>query len=265
MAMDQHLAQHFGNTVKTASEEDLQKQAAVELFHKLANAAQIDISNLGDEEMRALWDGTIGKLASEGKLEDAMKAMDKKAEFPPAKDKDDKKKDEKKEEEEKKAAAEAEFLQKRAAAEKVAEAEMMGRTMAHAYVAELREIAKTAGAMPPAFLANIKGKDDKDGDKDKETPKDDDKEKDKKATAAKVASEMPNLDDLAHERAVKIAADAKFDPEEAGQKVAAVRILGLLKSDGTKVAAAQNADHAISLRALEFLEVAGYPVTWDKA
>jgi hypothetical protein len=266
MSMDQQLAAHFGNGItKQASAEELQKQATVELFHKMASNAKVDLDTLSVAEIENLWTGTIGKLAAEGKLDEAIK---KHAEFPPAKkdgDEDDKKK---KDDEEKKAAAEAEVLQKRAMAEKTAEAEMFGRTMAHAYVAELREIAKeaaqkTAGEMPEAFKKHLEGK--KGGDDKPEEKKDKEKDEEKKAAIAKIASAMPNLDELAHGHAIDLAKQAGLNVEEAGQKVAAVRILGLAKPENTKIASAQNTDHAIHIRALELLETAGYTVNWNKA
>jgi hypothetical protein len=71
------------------------------------------------------------------------------------------------------------------------------------------------------------------------------------------------LDELGAERAVEmVAADGTFDVEEAGRKVAAVLELGLL-GESEKVASAPNYQVGVDIRALEILEAAGYPVTWN--
>lgn len=71
------------------------------------------------------------------------------------------------------------------------------------------------------------------------------------------------LDELGAERAVEmVTADGTFDPEEAGRKVAAVLELGLL-GESEKVASAPNYQVGVDIRALEILEAAGYPVTWN--
>jgi len=71
------------------------------------------------------------------------------------------------------------------------------------------------------------------------------------------------LDELGAERAVEmVAADGTFDVEEAGRKVAAVLELGLL-GESEKVASAPNYQVGVDIRALEILETAGYPVTWN--
>lgn len=66
------------------------------------------------------------------------------------------------------------------------------------------------------------------------------------------------LDELALEAAVKIASDGGFDPEEAATKVVGIHMQGLEES--TKVAA--TLEQQIEVRALEYLEAAGYPVQW---
>lgn len=76
--------------------------------------------------------------------------------------------------------------------------------------------------------------------------------------AAGRKKESSAIDPLALEQAVKIANDAGFDPEEAAARVAAVYTLGL--EDSTKLAS--ELDQQVEIRALEYLEAAGYPVEW---
>jgi len=72
--------------------------------------------------------------------------------------------------------------------------------------------------------------------------------------------ESSALDALAVEAAVKIAhADGRFDIEEVADRVAAIATLGL--DESTKVAGTLEAQ--VEVRALEFLEAAGYPVEWN--
>jgi hypothetical protein len=127
--MDQFLAEYYG-TNKTAaasvpSPEEIEKQAQVELFCKLAAEQKIDLRAMPNEQVEQLFSGFVSKLASE----------------PDDDERDDK---DKKKDEEKKAAAERELAEKRAAAEKLAEADFLGRAMAHAYVDELGKIAAAA-------------------------------------------------------------------------------------------------------------------------
>jgi hypothetical protein len=140
--MNEFLAQYFGTngaTETVESTESAEKTAQVELFAKLAEENGIDLDQLTDEQVSDLWQATFAeKTASDDSDEDDKKGDkeegDKKA--PPFAKKDDG--------DEKKAAAEAEFSEKKAAAEKFAEAEFLGRAMAHAYVNELEKIAAAA-------------------------------------------------------------------------------------------------------------------------
>lgn len=114
MAMDQFLAEYYG-TAQPAQDET-EKAAQVELFAKLAAAEGIDLNSMSDEQVEQLYNATFSKEASEEEGEE---------------------KDDKKEE------AEKEHAEKKAAAEKFAEADYMGRVMAHAYVQEMRKIASS--------------------------------------------------------------------------------------------------------------------------
>lgn len=77
----------------------------------------------------------------------------------------------------------------------------------------------------------------------------------------KKKSSIGDFDLLAAELAVEKAAAAGFDPEECGEKIAAILTLGGL-TESEKVASIQDTDDALHCRAAEFLESAGYPVNW---
>lgn len=127
--MNEFLAQAYGTG--QPSQQEAEKTAAIaeaQLFCKLAADEGIDLTKLSDEQVQEMWN--TYKTAAE---EEAKKEKDK--EPPPPKD------DKKKEEEEKKAAAAAEFAKVKEAESKLAEADFIGRVMAHAYVDELKKIA----------------------------------------------------------------------------------------------------------------------------
>jgi hypothetical protein len=69
------------------------------------------------------------------------------------------------------------------------------------------------------------------------------------------------LDEVAGEQAVTLAMQGGFDVDQAIGKVASVLELGL--GDSEKVASAADYPTSVSIRALEILEAAGYPVTWN--
>jgi len=310
MAMDQFLAEYYGTT-KTASsaQEDYEKQASVELFLKLASEEGIDLNALPDAQVQGLYDTWV-KAAAEGH--------------------EDEKEEERREAvvEEAKKEHESAKQEKAEKAEKVAEADFLGRVMAHSYVQEMRKIAEESesheehkapllhrvgerlgrhhtkiealrsgvgGAMtgmalgalkemhkahanPEAAIQSalrhgargaavggalgagygaLKGKVQQGYTKGMAgahhsvhsgTFED---EKEKKSSA---------IDALAAENAVYVAYEGGFDPDEAASKIAAVLTLGPGESE--KVAAAADLDTAVGVRALELLELAGYPVQW---
>lgn len=225
------------------TEEDLEKNAQAELFVKIASEQGIDLNEFSEEQVAELYETVFSKEAS------APAAAP--AEAPKA------------DEAELLKAAEAEFAGNK---EKVAEAEWadaLGRRMAHSLVGEMRKIAEAEEA---------EGKDDK--GKGKEEPaaspdKGEGGEADEKTAgaeapaAAKVASASA-IDELALKAAVKIASEGNFDEAEAEQRVGAVATLGGPSSEGgTKVASATSVEEAVNIRALEYLEAAGYPVNWE--
>lgn len=272
--MSSTLGEVFGTTkVASATPEDLEKQASVDFFNGLCQEQGINIEQLDNSQLEELW-----KVAME------MKA----AEFPPgfAKGKGEEKGEQKEEKEGEKekekeaqaklAAAESEFLQKRAAAEKVAEADAMGRIIAHSFVAELNKIA-SEGNLPPQFG---KEKDGKEEGKEKDKKDEGKKEasaadkvaalinafqsaKTASATAQPSGTTTPNFDEQAAYYAVELLKAASVDPQLAFDKVNAVYVLGL--SESTKIASAPDLKTGIHVRALEICEAAGFPVEWPSA
>lgn len=233
--MDQELAAMYGTA--GATQEDTTKVAEMELFCKLASENGIDLSQLNDDQITELYNGTFGKEASaeQASAQPQEPEQDKVA-----------------------AAAEAEFNQQKEWREKVAECDKLGRIMAHAYVQELNNIKeasdKTAGDMPPQFMGG--GKKDEEDKGDKEDKKDESKseeDSDKEASA---------IDTLAAKKAVELAKEAGLDAELAAKRVDAVLTLGG-PAASEKVASASNLQETVHIRALEFLETAGYPVNWE--
>jgi hypothetical protein len=318
-AMDAFLADYYGTdaAVKTAAarEEDVEKQASVDLFMKLAADQNIDLSKMSPAQVNELY-GNWVKAASEP---------------PPFGKKEDGKDGEKEEEAKKHEEAKKEHEEKKAQAEKVAEADFLGRVMAHAYCQEMRKIAASAGeptaqdaaaaaaaaveatkvaAMPDALKKGLehvkshasgaakaiggaahKAHEHVSGaahsamehasgaaHKAHEVGKAHPGATHGAAAAAGVAGgagamhaihhhgehkEGSAIDALAAEQAVKIAHAEGYDAEEAGRKIAAIFELGLAKPS-EKTASAPDYAAAVGIRALELLEVAGYPVTWSE-
>lgn len=119
--MDEQLADIYGTgQPESFDQEDLQKTAAAELLVKLAEEREVDLNQFSDEEIQEM----VSELYGEEKTAQAPP-------FPPT-PKEEKKKDAKDEEEEEKNK------------EKVAEADFLGRVMAHAYTQELGNIEKEA-------------------------------------------------------------------------------------------------------------------------
>jgi hypothetical protein len=266
MSMDQQLAAHFGNGItKQASAEELQKQATVELFHKMASNAKVDLDTLSVAEIENLWTGTIGKLAAEGKLDEAIK---KHAEFPAGQ-----------------------------------EGRRRGRQEEEGRRGE--EGRRRGGSSPEARDGGEdgRGRDVRSHDgprlrrrapRDRQGSGPEDRRRD-----ARGVQEAPRGQEGRRRQARREEGQGEGRGEEGppsrrshrrcrtstssrtamrsispsrrpqrgggGPEVAAVRILGLAKPENTKIASAQNTDHAIHIRALELLETAGYTVNWNKA
>lgn len=293
--MEQLMSEYFAKQASgQVTQEDLEKQAQAELFSKLAAANGIDLEKLSEAQIAHLWNETFSeKTASEVEEEKKEKA--------------EKEKESESDVEEK---AKEEHEKKKEAAAKLAEADYLGRFMAHTMVAELKKLAaapegetEKEAAMPEALrrgldavgrggrravsaVSNHMERTGKGitnavsggaaGNMHKGMAKAigaaahvggaaavgaagygakklHDKSKEKKSSA---------LDQLAAEQAVIKAAEAGFDPEQAGELISAVLTLGL--SETEKVAMVQDFAAAVDVRSLEFLEAAGYPVTWNQ-
>jgi hypothetical protein len=293
MAMNQWLADMYGTNGASEAQE---KTAELELFAKLAADNGIDLSRLTAAQVHSLYAETFGKVAEEGSEEEG---------------------DDDSGEEDKKEQAVAEHEEKKESAAKLAEADLMGRVMAHALVSELGQIEKSAAM--PAFLqkgmaavGNAAGKSHSAEQAvsgrvgkalaGKKLPKgvgiggigtatSEGKELvhnrnvslGRKALGSAAGStalvggatyaatrkkksdeqkESSAFETLAAENAIKVAAAAGYDADEALQRVNAVYILGLGESE--KVGHIERTDDALHVRALEYLESAGYPVNWQE-
>lgn len=262
--MNEMLGDVFGTKVAhdalAHTDEDLEKRANLEYFNKLCDAEGIKLAELNDEQVTRLWHAAMEKQAEEAGSTPAEKA-------PPEK-KDD---STDKEASEKRAAANREWLEKKAAAAKVAEAETMGKIMAHAYVAELRKIAEAMegeGKAPP-----FGGKDEKKEEKDEEGKEKESSAQraerliaalaDKEKQASPTSSTTSNLDEVAAWHAIDMLKKAGVNEELAFKRVDAAYTLGLKES--TKIASAQSEAAAVHVRALEICEAAGFQVDWTKA
>jgi hypothetical protein len=120
--MDDFLAELYGTQETIGAGEDLEKQAAAEFLVKMAQEEGVDLDQLSDEEVGSLL-LEVEKQAADGNL-----VADDKTE----------------------------------AQEKLAEADFLGRAMAHAYVNELSEIEKQAGGAG-ALFSHLKGVAKKEG------------------------------------------------------------------------------------------------------
>lgn len=180
--MDAKLAQVYGTN--QADETDVEALATAALAEKLAAADEVNVDGMSDEEAEAL---ASQILDGDSKEE------------PPAED--DKAEDEGAEGEEK-TAGEKETTPEQ---EKVAEADYLGRVMAHAYVQERKSIEaseKTASTKTASTKVAGKGKvmeHLKEGKK-------------KKASAEGEEQKLSALDQLAQARALEILKENGIDP-----------------------------------------------------
>jgi hypothetical protein len=286
--MNEFLANYYGtagygSVESTPANESVEKTAQAELFAKLAADNGVDLNTLSDEQVNQLWSDTFGTEKSAEEAGDKEDGKD---------DSEDEKKDE----------AKKELAEKKAAAEKFAEADYLGRVMAHSYVNELNKIAgakETATSVANKFR-EVAGKAGKVvGDHMERTGK---KVTQKvtgvgthnmtpshakavgavthgmgaaaaggaaygvsKAVGDKKEKKASALDDLAFQSALAKIAEMNGDVDVAAARMNAVFTLtGGELPNGTKVAAAgDNVDDAINIRSLEYLEAAGYQVNWE--
>ena len=245
--MNPILARMYGTNGAAAQVDESEKTAAnKELFAKLAAQHNIDLSTMSPAQIEEMYSEVFSGQAKTAAATPA--AAGPTAEEVAASEI----------EAQKVAAAEAYFVEKRAFAEDFAKADMMGRVMAHSFTQERGEIEKSA-AFPPK-----KDDDKEDKGKDKED-KDDDKDKggkpaflfgkkEEKTAAARA------FDEIAANRAIEMAKAAGYDPDMSFKRVEAVYILDLPES--TKIASVKDTETGLQVRALEYLEAAGFPVNW---
>lgn len=206
--MDEQLAQIYGTGQPVAyDQEDLQKTAAAELLVKLAAEQGVDLNQFSDKEIGEM----ITTLYKNAQEEGAAPPFAGKE--TPAEEKAEEKKEEKKEEEKEKE-AQAKF----------AEADFLGRVMAHAMVQELNSIDKQASAQAPA-------------------------------APAPQADPNSALEKMAQQRAWEMAKEAGFVDEKGN-------LIVPQKPEQQKTASALK--QAVDHRALQLLEAAGLPVEWKK-
>lgn len=273
-SMSDTLGEVFGTKVASASQEDLEKTANLNFFRGLCEEQSINVDELNDAQIQDLWKVAMDMRKEAGEMppQFAKKDGDEDKDEKKPEAKDDKEKEAAALAQAKEAAAVREFSEKRAAAEKIAEADSMGRIMAHSFVDELTKMAAEGNGFPFAK---------KDGDDKKDEKKDGDKDDKKKeassadkvaalvdAQKAKIAStpsssSMPNFDEQACYLAIDMLKQAGCEPELAFNRINAVHTLGLQES--TKIASVTDVNAALQIRALEVCEAAGFPVDWAQA
>jgi len=246
MAMNELLAKHYGtDKLASATEQpaaatvgDLTKEAQVELFVKMAQENGIDLDTLTDAQTAHLFNETFKK-----------EALAPAAQVPAAGSED------------------PEFQAK------LAQADFFGRQMAHAYVAELAEIAQTKTAAAATKVASAlktaeeKEKEEKEKKDKEEGDKDEGKGEtklppwmmDKKASAEVLAGQIAVQHIVDFNKTA--APDARYNEWQAVDRIGAVLTLG---APTEKTATVVDAAQRLQVQALEILEAAGYPVTWTK-
>ena len=256
MAMNEWLAQVYNtNGAAEQQTEETQKLASAELFAKVASKHGLDLSQMSAEEKGQLYATVFPEEAAKLAAVDGTAPEAAPAAAPAAAD----------DGETKMAAAAEHWQEKRASQEKYAEADLMGRVMAHSFTDELGKI-KTA-----MHGEDHDDDDDKDKDKDKGdkkmpppfTKKDGgDKEEEKDGSAMPKNANAAAFEELAARRAIEMAKQAEYDGDKAFQLINAVFTLGLSESE--KVASVQNFEDGLHIRALEYLEAAKFPVNWEE-
>lgn len=148
-SMNPYLAAMYNtNGAGEQMTEEMQKNANAELFCKLAADQGLDLSQMSDEQVASVYAQVfpeeVAKLAAEEKEKEEGKAHEEKE----SKEHEEGEKEEEKEEA-KKAEAAAYLAEKNAFVEKCAEADYMGRIMAHAFTQERANIEKLAADKKP--------------------------------------------------------------------------------------------------------------------
>lgn len=295
--MNLNLAAMYGTPGAQAVAEEQTKLAEAELFSKLAADNGIDLNQLNDDQLQELWNLTFSKTATgdeekETAEHEASESKDEEAK----EEKEEKKEAAAREHSIKLAHAEEEqrahYLGQVMAHSYVAELSKIAaaREAEQGTETVVTDDGVKEAAMPPA-LAKALGKVKSVGGEVAGKAKSHGaagvaKAKEFGAKGVAAAKSNPGktlggaaavgagagfgagraskkeasatLDELALEEAVKMAHAAGLDAEQAAARVSAVFTLGLEES--TKLAS--DVDSQINIRALEYLEAAGYPVTW---
>lgn len=230
-SMNMDLAAVY-NTPGGPPQEDIEKAAEAQLFAKLAADNNIDLNQLSDEQVLELYNQTFSKEA--GDMPPQFQKKDGEDEKKDEKKKDDD--DEKKDEDEDKEAAAREFGLQKEAQVKLAEADYLGRVMAHSFTQELGLIGKSMDKEAAPAVASPA------------------------AIELSLGKEASALDKLAAKHAMVKAAEAGHDVGDTQRRIEAVFTLGVKPSE--KVASAENVQQGTEIRALELLEQAGFEVNW---
>jgi hypothetical protein len=160
--MNKHLAAIYGTNQE--AEADTEKLAAAELAEKLASANEVDVASMTPEQIEALAASILDGAGEEEKVaeadESAEEAQEEQAEETEETQEEEQVEEteatetEETEETEEPAAEETEEESTKEASaemlEKMAEADYLGRVMAHAFVQESRNIEKVAEEAPAA-------------------------------------------------------------------------------------------------------------------
>lgn len=222
--MNAFLADYYGTAASPSAEEVAQAQQ-IDFFAKTAAANGIDLSQLDQNQINWLWGQVFTKTAEEAG--------------------EDKKEEGKEEEKAKEEKAKEEYEEKKEAMAKIAEADFLGRVIAHSMWDESDKIAQDR----QAYLHKAAEEEAK----KEEAKKEDEKEKE---------SSVSSLDLKAAELALsKIASSNYWDLHEAADRLKAVLTLGA--GESVKIASAPNFGAAVDIRSLELLELAGYPIQWN--
>ncbi len=226
--MSDFLSQMY--PTNTQASDETQKLANAEAFAKLAADNNVDLNDFSADQVQEMYNQIFSKTASAPVEEDLTKK------------------------------ASSAIAEIREGQEKIATADMMGRTMARSFWDEMAVIQKEAGEMPP-FMQKKDGDEKKDEKKDA-PPKDADDKK-KEASAA--------FEALAAKAAIKLAADNGYGDVSAlvqsvynlGGTAAGLGALGQSEKVASAVHRNQGDDFAIQVRGLEYLEKIGMQVNWD--
>lgn len=241
--MNPYLAEMYGTAAAgeaarndTLTEGQL-KMAQLELFAKVAADNGIDLNKLQPAQVNALY-SEVMKTAGEIPPQFLENVEKKKEEGKEKKDGEEEKKEEEKAAAALQQAALQEFQEKRAQQAKLAEAELAGQVMAHAFARELREIEQ--GQQKQASEAPTSGK---------------------APLSVGGQKEASAFDILAAQNAVKMASDAGYDAGQVEQRLSALFTLEKV-TDSTKIASIEDPATALQVRSLELLEDVGLAVDW---